>query len=314
MTRARLHLPAALVALAAIAFPAGAAAKPRDRDRDRMPDRWERKHHLDQKRNDAAKDADRDGLRNLAEYRAHTHPRRADSDRDGVADGDEDRDRDRVDNGNEQRESTDPGKKDTDRDGVRDGSEDADDDGLDNQGEDATGNDPIDPDTDDDGIEDGDEDAGVIESFEGGVLSIKLYGGGTIAGRVTGDTEIVCHSEGELEEGGLAEDDDKAEDKAGDDWAESALSVRGRVSTPSGLGHRGSDEDEDSSDSDKGGSDDDFDDEDDDSWGWESPVGEWETDDEACGVDALVPGAVVHEAELGVGNGAAVFREIELVG
>jgi len=76
-------LPTVLVALA---FPAIADASRSDRDRDKMPDRWERKHHLNTHRNDARRDLDRDGLRNLAEYRNGTDPRDKDSDDDGVRD------------------------------------------------------------------------------------------------------------------------------------------------------------------------------------------------------------------------------------
>lgn len=80
-------------AVAAIALPAAGAAAgsaSRDRDHDRMPDRWEKKHHLKVASNDASRDRDRDGLRNLAEYKAGLNPRDADSDDDGLKDGAED--------------------------------------------------------------------------------------------------------------------------------------------------------------------------------------------------------------------------------
>ena len=80
-----------------------------DRDRDRMPDSWERRHHVSKPRGDA----DRDGLRNLLEHRARTNPRRRDSDRDGLRDG------------AEIRFGWHPRKRDTDRDGIRDGRENA---------------------------------------------------------------------------------------------------------------------------------------------------------------------------------------------
>jgi hypothetical protein len=236
-----------------------------------MPDRWERKHRLSVKRDDAARDRDRDGLRNIAEYRAKTDPNRADSDRDGVRDCDEDRDHDRVDNGNEDRESTSPAKTDSDRDGVRDGAEDADRDGLDNSGEDATGNDPIDPDSDNDGVEDGAEAAGVVESFEDGVLTVRVAGGRSLSGEVGDRTEIECESEDEHEWW----DDDEEE---ADDDSRNALDVRG-------VDHRG-----------PGGGDESED--------------EWDGD---CGVEALVAGALVHEAELSLTGGGAVFTKIELV-
>ena len=60
--RARLGgvLLAALGALALLALPSLAAAK--DRNHDRIPDRWEKRHHLSLKVNQAARDQDRDHL------------------------------------------------------------------------------------------------------------------------------------------------------------------------------------------------------------------------------------------------------------
>jgi hypothetical protein len=77
------------LALLVLALPATAAARSRDRNHDRIPDRWERAHHLSLKVKQAKRDQDRDGLRNRAEFRAHMDPRDADSDDDGVDDGSE---------------------------------------------------------------------------------------------------------------------------------------------------------------------------------------------------------------------------------
>jgi hypothetical protein len=77
----------ALGALALLAMPSLAAAK--DRNHDRIPDRWEKKHHLSLKVNQARKDQDRDHLRNRAEFLAGDNPRKADSNGDGVMDGEE---------------------------------------------------------------------------------------------------------------------------------------------------------------------------------------------------------------------------------
>src|SRR3954447_13279622 len=77
----------AAAALVAVLLPGAALAK--DRNHDRIPDRWERAHHLSLHHNQARRDQDRDGLRNRAEFKAGTNPRRADSDNDGVEDGDE---------------------------------------------------------------------------------------------------------------------------------------------------------------------------------------------------------------------------------
>jgi hypothetical protein len=85
--RARLTalLAAALGALALLALPGMAAAK--DRNRDRIPDRWEKRHYLSLKANQAHRDQDHDQLRNRAEFLADDNPRDADSDDDGVEDG-----------------------------------------------------------------------------------------------------------------------------------------------------------------------------------------------------------------------------------
>src|SRR5436190_6174112 len=65
------------------------AASAHDRNHDRIPDRWERAHHLSLHVDQARRDQDYDGLKNRAEFRLHFDPRDADSDNDGVEDGDE---------------------------------------------------------------------------------------------------------------------------------------------------------------------------------------------------------------------------------
>ena len=80
-------LALALGALALLAMPGLAAAK--DVNKDRIPDKWEKRHKLSLKDNQARKDQDRDRLRNRAEFLAGTDPRLSDSDSDGVKDGDE---------------------------------------------------------------------------------------------------------------------------------------------------------------------------------------------------------------------------------
>src|SRR3954465_9994856 len=83
-----------------------AQASSRDRNHDRLPDRWERAHHLSLHVDQSRRDQDHDGLRNRAEYRDHTDPHRRDSDRDGVPDGREDADHDGVTNVTEQEHPT----------------------------------------------------------------------------------------------------------------------------------------------------------------------------------------------------------------
>jgi hypothetical protein len=240
---------AALALLAALAAPAAAFA--RDRDHDGLPDRWEKRHHLSLHHKSAARDPDRD----------------------------------KVDNRNEFVEGTDPRDRDTDNDGVRDGREDPDRDHLRNASEDKTGMDPRDPDTDDDGVLDGEEQAGVVDSFEGGVLVIRLATGGTITGTVTDATEVECESEGEAEgeeshslrDARSADEPGDAEDDPGDGEGD----------------HEDGDTEGDHHDGDAGDED-----------------GEHE---DACSIDHLQTGVAVHEAELSLTGEGAVFTEVQLV-
>ena len=86
--RTLLLLAASCVAV--LVFPAAGMARSHgDRNRDRIPDRWERAHHLSLKVNQAKRDQDHDGLRNRAEFMAGDDPRDADTDNDGIGDGKE---------------------------------------------------------------------------------------------------------------------------------------------------------------------------------------------------------------------------------
>lgn len=80
-------LLAALGALALLALPSVAAAK--DRNHDRIPDRWEKRHHLSLEVKQTTRDQDRDHLRNRAEFLSGNDPRDRDSDDDGVMDDEE---------------------------------------------------------------------------------------------------------------------------------------------------------------------------------------------------------------------------------
>jgi hypothetical protein len=281
MRTTRLLVVLAL-ALGLLAITASTAAAKSDRNHDRIPDRWEKKHGLSLHVNQARRDQDRDGLKNLGEFRAKTDPRDDDTDNDGVEDGDEDADHDGVDNDNEADEHTNPLAKDSDNDGKSDGREDADHDDLNNRGEDKTGNDPTDKDTDNDGTEDGEENAGTIASFDAatGVLTINVAGGQPVSGKVTAATEISCNTE----------DEDENENEADDDAGEARASHEGDGGGENGgkreSSHSGNELDDD------------------------DEVGD---EDNKCAVADLKPGTVVHEAELKVLAGGAVFEEIELV-
>jgi hypothetical protein len=165
---------------------------------------------------------------------------------------------------------------------------DQDGDHLRNRGEFLADDNPRDRDSDDDGVADGNEQAGTVASFdaETGRLVIDLFGGDTISGLVTADTEIECedhhsgasassegHGSGELEPG-----DDHGGEEAGDDRNGDNS---GPGSENSGPG-RGDENDD--------------------------------NEDRVCTTAELVPGAVVEEAELRVANGQAVFEEVELSG
>jgi|SRR5690348_9086294 len=77
----------ALGALALLAMPSLAAAK--DRNHDHIPDKWEKRHHLSLKTNQAHKNQDGDQLNNRAEFLAGDNPRNADTNGDGVEDGED---------------------------------------------------------------------------------------------------------------------------------------------------------------------------------------------------------------------------------
>ena len=215
----RLTLVAALALLVMLSIASVAAARGGDRNRDRLPDRWERAHHLSLKVNQARRDQDHDGLTNRGEFRADTDPRDEDSDNDGV--------------------------------------------------------------------EDGEENAGTIDSFEDGVLTIALAQGGKLSARVDGDTEIECHTPGDLKSRGhsssLGDDEGPnhdAEDEHGDD---------------DGPNHDDGDDGD--------GDDDDGDD-----------VHEHgEDDDDQCDAAALAPGTKVHEAELELTSKGTRWEELELI-
>src|SRR3954468_9007111 len=88
----RMLILTAALALAALSVAAVASADRGhrgDRNHDRLPDRWERHHHLSLKVNQAHRDQDRDKLDNRDEFEHGTDPRKRDTDDDGVRDRDE---------------------------------------------------------------------------------------------------------------------------------------------------------------------------------------------------------------------------------
>jgi hypothetical protein len=86
MFRRTFVLAASLAVAASLLLAGVASAHSGDRNRDRIPDRWEKQHHLSLKVKQTRRDQDRDGLNNLGEFRARTDPRDSDSDDDGIGD------------------------------------------------------------------------------------------------------------------------------------------------------------------------------------------------------------------------------------
>lgn len=209
-------LAAAVGLIAILALPGAAAAK--DRNHDHIPDRWEKRHHLSTKVNQARRDQDRDHLRNRAEFEAETNPR--------------------------------------------------------------------DPDSDNDGIPDGEENAGEIESFNptSGELTIALFGGGTISGLVTEETEIECDNQASATASASSEGDEAGEEDNNDEASEDE--------------QQGEDQGEDDGVEEEAGDD----------------QGAQEVDSTSCTSADLKEGAIVDEAELKAENGTATFEKVELAG
>ena len=157
MSRLSRLLSTTALLVSAAALTAGPALA-RDRDHDRLPDKWEKRHHLNLKKDDSRRDLDRDSLSNYGEYRAHTNPRKKDSDRDRRRDDREDYDRDKLRNGAEIRTGFDPGDKDSDNDGVKDGR----------------------------------ENAGKIVKLSAGSIKIKLAVGGSLTARLGENLAVEC--------------------------------------------------------------------------------------------------------------------------
>ena len=181
---------------------------------------------------------------------------------------------------------------------VNQARKDQDSDGLRNRGEFEARMDPRDDDTDGDGVEDGDEGAGTVTSFDAatGELVINVFSGDTITGTVDADTEIECSNDD------ATEPDDHGDD-VGDDHGDDVGDDHG----DDGPGHDVGDDHGDDSTDDESGDD-----------GHGGPGSDRREHDghgpsgEDCSVDALVPGAIVREAELDLTATGLVYEEIEL--
>jgi hypothetical protein len=160
---------------------------------------------------------------------------------------------------------------------------------LRNRAEFLAGDNPRNADTDGDGIPDGEEQAGTIESFdtESGRLVIDLFGSDTVSGFVTEETEIKCEGSDNSSRGAHRMARSDGSGSSGGDGEES------------GDDNGGQGEEEPGDDNGENG---------------EEPGDDNGGEEEAgsCGTAALVPGAVVQQAELHVVGGKAVFEEVEL--
>ena len=139
------------------------------------------------------------------------------------------------------------------------------------------------------------EPAGTVESFEGGVLKIKLHDGTVVSGRVTEETELRCQSATPPSEPGKDEDDNQEnqEGQEGQQGDEQHGSSSGQFGSQHGdfFAHK--------ADNQGGG-----DDQDDEHGGQTT---------ETCANNVLVPGAVVLEAELKLSGAGAVWEKVDVV-
>jgi hypothetical protein len=161
---------------------------------------------------------------------------------------------------------------------VKQTARDQDKDGFKNRAEWRAKTDPHDPDSDDDGVDDSEENAGTITAFANDELTITLFDGGTLTGKVGEDTEITC--------------DDPAQAKASHDPG-----------------------DDDEGDDDRGGRDDgdhDHGDRDDDDHGDHDHGDCRGDDDEECGTEALTVGRAVEAAELKISSDGRAWTKLEL--
>jgi hypothetical protein len=193
---------------------------------------------------------------------------------------------------------------DRDKDGMRDSWEkhnglstkkndarkDRDRDGLRNIGEYRSGTNPRKADTDGDGTRDGDEGGGRVASFDSatGVLTINLFAGGTLTGKVDATTKVECEGD----------DDDRPAP------APTTAARRGADDAPGSDSNGGRSGDNSGPGSDNSGRDD-------------NEVRHGDDDDDGegdCSTADLTVGRIVQEADLNEGDDgpADVFDEIEL--
>jgi hypothetical protein len=142
-------------------------------------------------------------------------------------------------------------------------------------------------DSDGDRTPDNEEQAGVVRSFQNGVLTIDELNGGSVSGNVDNSTEIECGDRNEVQ------DDDANDDNAGGNDQrdhEDGSGDTGQTNTQAGDNEPGDNENEN-----------------------ENEQGDDDQGLNQCSTADLVPGAKVHEAKLSVNSTGHHFDKIELM-
>jgi hypothetical protein len=148
------------------------------------------------------------------------------------------------------------------------------------------------------------ETAGVVKSFTEGVLVITLNDGTTVSGKVTEQTEIHCQAASSAGSDGGG---DEGQQTDGEDGSPSAGAPNpsgggdARAASVSSDGEGGGPGHEDGEGAGPG------------QGGDDEGSGDDEHASGPCTTAALVPGAVVREAELSIGGSGAVWDRIELM-
>jgi hypothetical protein len=139
------------------------------------------------------------------------------------------------------------------------------------------------------------DNAGTVASFTNGVLTLTLNDNSTVSGKVTNATEIGCTSPTPVSTDFRSRSSDGGGDGGGGD-GQSGGQTSGSQTT--GSQQSGGDDNGGGDDNNAG----------DDNDGDENGGGT-----QTCDSSSLVPGAVVHEAELRIDSSGATFKKVELV-
>jgi hypothetical protein len=179
---------------------------------------------------------------------------------------------------------------------VNQAGRDQDRDHLRNRAEFMAGDNPRSSDSDGDGLPDGEENAGTIQSFDPstGKLTIALFGGETLSGLVTEQTEIECGGDHH----GMASASDDGEEHASSEGEGEPGDDNGDHSEE-GEDHHGEEGESHHGEGGELGDDD-------------GPGSEGEA--ASCTTANLTEGATVEEAELKLESGSATFEKVELAG